>query len=376
MPEENHPLLLEPVFAGRRVLLTGHTGFKGGWLALWLYRLGAEVRGVALPPEKPSFFDAVQIEELVQHRTADIRDPVALAAAVREFDAELVIHMAAQAIVRSSFEAPLQTLATNVMGTAHVLEVARRMPSCRGILVVTSDKCYRGSGRTRDYREADPLGGDDPYSASKACAEIVAQAWQRSFFREQDSALVATVRAGNVFGGGDWARDRIVPDLVRGALEENPVRIRFPKAIRPWQHVLEPLSGYLQVAARLLEGDRSAEGAWNFGPGRDGVVTVGALAGLIQAAWGPGEPQVVFAQEVTDPPEKAVLRLDSSKAAQALGWRSVLSIEEAVELTVAWYQALAGGRDDMRLLSEAQIERYSERSMRGERAREGVTACV
>lgn len=363
------------VFAGRRVLLTGHTGFKGGWLTLWLDRLGAEVRGVSLPAERPSFFEAAGIEELVQHRIADIRDPASLAAATREFDAELVIHMAAQAIVRRSFDTPVDTLATNVMGTAHVLEASRHMPSCRGVLVVTSDKCYRNASRGRDYRETDPLGGDDPYSASKACTEIVAAAWRQSFFSAADSPLLATVRAGNVLGGGDWARDRIVPDLVRGAASGEPVRIRFPQAIRPWQHVLEPLSGYLQVAARLLQRDRSAEGAWNFGPSREGMVTVGALVGLIQAAWGPGEPQVIFAQERSDPPEKPVLRLDSSKAGDGLGWRPALFIEEAVELTVAWYRAVAAGHD-MRALSETQIERYIERSAPAEQLNEGAIACV
>nr|WP_237219781.1 CDP-glucose 4,6-dehydratase [Sphingomonas arenae] len=364
------------VFAGRRILLTGHTGFKGGWLTLWLNQLGAEVRGVSLPAESTSFFETVRIAELVQHRIADIRDPAALAAAVREFDPELVIHMAAQAIVRSSFDAPLDTLATNVMGTANVLEAVRRMPSCRGVVVVTSDKCYRNTSRGRDYRETDPLGGDDPYSASKACTEIVAAAWRQSFFRAEGSPLLATVRAGNVFGGGDWARDRIVPDLVRGALTGEPVRIRYPRAIRPWQHVLEPVSGYLQVAARLLEHERSVEGAWNFGPGRDGMITVGALSGLIRAAWGPGEPQVVFAPERSDPPEKPVLRLDSSKSRDGLGWKPALSIEEAVELTVEWYRAFACGDEDMRALSEAQIERYVDRSARREQVMKGAAACV
>ncbi len=245
--------LLAEALAGRRVLVTGHSGFKGGWLSLWLDRLGAEVRGISLPPPTdPSFFAATGIDGFVDSRFADIRDAEALRRAAAGFDAEVVFHLAAQPIVRLSHREPADTFATNVVGTANVLDLARSMPSLRAVIVVTSDKCYDNRGWSWPYRETDRLGGTDPYSASKACAEIVAESYRRNWFADPDGPQLATVRAGNVIGGGDWAADRLVPDIVRAASHGLPVLIRNPRSIRPWQHVLEPLSGYLLLAARLL----------------------------------------------------------------------------------------------------------------------------
>jgi CDP-glucose 4,6-dehydratase len=351
---------LRQAFAGRRVLLTGHTGFKGGWLALWLRRLGADITAVALPPlrdGRPSFFDAAGIETLVDHRIADIRDQAAFDAAVAECDPELVLHLAAQALVRQSYVQPVETFATNVTGTAIVLDAARRMPNLRGALIVTSDKCYDNREWVWGYREHDRLGGADPYSASKGCAEIVVDAYRRSFFHGANSPQIASARAGNVFGGGDWSADRLIPDLIRAATSNAAVRIRNPASIRPWQHVLEPLAGYLLLGARILDGDPEAAGAWNFGPDADAVVDVGTLVATFRRHWGPGL-DIVFDQAGQHPPEAGILRLDSTKARVALGWRPHLSLDLALEMTAAWYRALYAGSADMRTFSEAQIERY------------------
>lgn len=354
-PEDDR---LGRLYSKRRVLLTGHTGFKGGWTAIWLNRLGAHVHGIALPSDSPSLFEAAAVSGLVEHHIADITDPQALAEAIGGFEPELIIHMAAQAIVRTSFAAPVDTLATNIMGTAHLLEAARHMPTLRGIVVVTSDKCYRNSEGHWGYREIDPLGGNDLYSASKACAEIVTAAYRHSFFREPDSPAIATVRAGNVFGGGDWAADRIVPDIIRSALAGEPVRIRSPHSVRPWQHVLEPLAGYLEIGARMLSGEAGSDGAWNFGPDVENVVDVKRLAQLVRHIWGPGGPEFSFARDNADPPEHNLLRLDSTKARLQLGWRSRLPLEESVRMTVDWYRAWAAG-SDMRSFTEQQIESYA-----------------
>lgn len=356
---------LSQALAGRRVLLTGHSGFKGGWLALWLRRLGADITAVSLPPVDggPSMFEAVGIADLVDHRIADIGDERAYAAAVKDVDADLVIHMAAQALVRPSYAAPVETFRTNVLGTAIVLDAARRMPSLAGILVVTSDKCYENEEWAWGYRESDPMGGADPYSASKGCAELVAAAYRRSYFGEPGSPILATARAGNVIGGGDWSVDRLVPDIVRGFASGTPVHIRNPGSIRPWQHVLEPLSGYLQLCAAMIEGRRDVGGAWNFGPDVDGVGDVGTLARSMQRIWGAGPGGSGAAALVTGdagpaPHEADILRLDSTKARTALGWRPRLTIDEAVSLTVEWYRACVSGSVDMRALSVRQIERY------------------
>ena len=270
MPAPGNEASLSAIFRGRRVLLTGHTGFKGGWLALWLQRLGATVVGVSLPPSSPSFHAAVGMDELIDERIGDIRAPGTFADAIGWRDFDLVIHMAAQALVRTSYEMPVDTYLTNVVGTAVVLDAARRMPSLRGVVVVTSDKCYDNREWVWGYRETDPMGGRDPYSASKGCAELVAASYRASFFSDPDGAQIATARAGNVIGGGDWAADRLIPDLMRSVQWGAPARLRNPRSIRPWQHVFEPLRGYLMLAAALLQDGARYAGGWNFGPAMRG----------------------------------------------------------------------------------------------------------
>lgn len=345
-------------YAGRRVLITGHTGFKGSWLALWLHRLGAGVCGLALPPEtQPSLFEAASVGKLLQHRVADIRDAEAVAGIMREFRPEIVFHLAAQALVRRSYREPLQTLASNVMGTANVLEAARGCDSVRAILVVTTDKCYENTGAPWGYRESDPLGGHDPYSASKACAEIVAAAWRSAYWADEGAPLLATARAGNVVGGGDWAEDRLVPDLVRAAETDATAMIRYPGAVRPWQHVLEPLAGYLMLGAGLLAGERRLAQAWNFGPAFEDMRPVSFLCDAICPALGlhwthEGKPQ---------PAEAPVLRLDSSKAMLELGWRPRWRLDETLRRVAGWYHDYREGID-ARALTLGQIEAYEHAS--------------
>ncbi|SDD41347.1 CDP-glucose 4,6-dehydratase [Paracoccus isoporae] len=348
------------IFAGRRVLLTGHTGFKGGWLALWLHALGAELRAVSLPPEtSPSLFDLAGVADLCDSRFADINDAAALRAAVAGFAPELIVHMAAQAIVRDSYDTPVETFATNVVGTANVLEIARQSASVRGVVVVTSDKCYENNEWDWGYREVDPLGGSDPYSASKACTELVAQAYRRSYFSAPDAARLASVRAGNVIGGGDWAAHRLIPDIVRATAAGEDVTIRNPASVRPWQHVLEPLSGYLMIAARLLGDDRDAvSGAWNFGPDTESTVPVGEVCALFARLWGEGGPRFVMQSNPDAPHEAGLLRLDSTKARLHLGWRPRLGLADALALTTDWYRAQAGGAD-MRQITLDQIAAYA-----------------
>lgn len=366
-------------FAGRRVLLTGHTGFKGGWLAMWLARMGATVTGISLPPEPgPSMFAACGLGRRMDSRFADIRDPQALADQAKGVDAELVIHMAAQPLVRLSYAQPVETFATNVLGTAHVLELARQMSSLRAVVVVTSDKCYDNHEWVWGYRETDALGGADPYSASKGCTEILAHSWRRSFFADPKGPQLATVRAGNVFGGGDWGADRLVPDIVRAAAAGRPLEIRNPGSMRPWQHVLEPLSGYLTLATRLMNpGGAHYAGAWNFGPDPSMAVTVQELAQSICAAWGCGGPSIEYhAPPQPDEPvlhEAGLLRLDSTKARSMLGWFPRLTLGQSVDLTVDWYRAHAGAAD-MAALTLHQIEAYSKRMRRPLLAESAIAA--
>ena len=352
--------LLAKTLAGRRVLVTGHSGFKGGWLCLWLERLGAAVRGIALPaPTDPSFFATVGVDALVDSRFADIRDPAALRQATQGYDAEIVFHLAAQPIVRLSHREPADTFATNVIGTANVLDLARAMPSVQAVVVVTSDKCYDNRGWAWPYRETDRLGGTDPYSASKACAEIVAESYRRNWFADPDGPQMATVRAGNVIGGGDWAEDRLVPDIVRAARNDTPVFIRNPRSVRPWQHVLEPLSGYLLLAAKLVsEGGASFAGAWNFGPAASQAVDVETLARAIMSCSTALDLPIRFGAEVDAPHEAGMLRLDSSKAEAELGWSPRLSVDQTLAMTADWYAAFLRGGTDMRDLSRSQLDAY------------------
>jgi CDP-glucose 4,6-dehydratase len=340
-------------WAGRRVLITGHTGFKGSWLALWLHTLGAQVTGFALPPPtRPSLFEAARIAELIDHVEGDVRDPVAVERVVRACRPEIVFHLAAQPLVRLSYEQPVETYAANVMGTVHVLEAVRRAGDVAAVVCITSDKCYDNREWDWPYRESDPMGGHDPYSSSKGCAELVVSAWRQSYFAHQGPAL-ASVRAGNVIGGGDWAADRLLPDLVR-AFErgETPV-IRSPDAVRPWQHVLEALGGYLMLGERLLAGERRFANAWNFGPADGDAQPVHWIVAQMRAAWRDAPAPRI--ERGTGPHEAGLLRLDTSRARSVLGWSPMLSLAEAIGWIVDWHRSA----EDPRQVTLDQIARYS-----------------
>ena len=331
---------------GRKVFLTGHTGFKGGWLALWLAKLGADVRGYALDPcTTPSLFEVAGVGKVIEDIRGDIRDAAKLNAAMTEFKPDIVMHLAAQPLGRYSYDDPIGTYETNVIGTARVLEAVRKTPSVRAVVSVTTDKCYENKEWVWPYRETDPLGGYDPYSSSKACAEIVSAAYRQSFFplaklAEHRTAL-ATARAGNVIGGGDWSTDRLIPDLVRGFLAKEDVRIRRPKAIRPWQHVLEPLFGYIRLAEELYELNPKFATAYNFGPVEDDAQPVEWIAEKMTKFWGNGAKWVLDPDEGVH--EAGYLKLDASKARADLGWTPQLNLETALEWLVAWYRAWESG---------------------------------
>ncbi len=348
--------VVSSTWAGRRVLVTGHTGFKGSWLSLWLHAMGAEVTGFALPaPTEPSLFEAARIGELVRHIDGDVRDFAAVAAAVDAARPEAIFHLAAQPLVRQSYSEPVETYATNVMGTVHLLEAARRAPDLRAIVCVTSDKCYENREWVWPYREGDPMGGHDPYSSSKGCAELIAAAWRSSFFSDAGPAL-ATARAGNVIGGGDWATDRLLPDLVRAFEGAVAPLIRSPEAVRPWQHVLEALNGYLLLGERLLAGERAFAQGWNFGPADDDARPVSWIVKRLARAWGVAGASLP--DDGPKPHEAGLLRLDSSKARSLLAWRPRLPLDTALEWIVEWHQQVAAGVD-ARAMTLAQIARYA-----------------
>jgi CDP-glucose 4,6-dehydratase len=339
----------------RRVLVTGHTGFKGAWLTLWLTELGAQVTGVSnAVPTEPSLFELCRLGGSVTDLRADIRDLEALADAVAVARPEVVVHMAAQSLVRPSFDDPRQTYETNVMGTVNVFEAVRRFGGVRAMVNVTSDKCYENREWERGYREDDPMGGHDPYSSSKGCAELITTAFRRSFFAA-DGLRLASARAGNVIGGGDWAADRLVPDMMRGALSGQPIRIRNPNSTRPWQHVLSPLTGYLVLAQRLWESDRFATG-WNFGPDDADARTVGWIVERLSELWPERFAWVI--DSGPHPHEARYLKLDSSRAREQLGWRPWIGLELALESIVDWYRKLESGAD-MRAVTVAQIDRLA-----------------
>jgi CDP-glucose 4,6-dehydratase len=328
------------VYRGRRVFITGNTGFKGSWLALWLKELGAEVRGYSIDvPTDPSHHALLRLDYPTV--TADVTDAGRLEDELGRFRPEIVFHLAAQALVRDSYVRPVNTFATNVMGTVNLLEACRSLEGIRAVVNVTSDKCYRNDERGEPYGEAAALGGRDPYSASKACAEMVGFSYRSSFFHPTSygrghSPLIADARAGNVIGGGDWARDRLLPDLVRGADRGKEAEIRNPSSVRPWQHVLEPLSGYLLLGQRLLQGHTEASDDWNFGPAGEGSLTVREVVEIGSKHW--DRVRFVIKEDKDQPHEAGQLRLDSSKARSKLGWRSLWTAEEALARTFQWYR--------------------------------------
>jgi CDP-glucose 4,6-dehydratase len=346
----------------RRVFLTGHTGFKGGWLALWLASRGAQVRGYSLDPStEPNLFSAASVSAFVEDVRGDIRDLPNLQASLTEFAPDVVFHLAAQPLVRRSYADPLGTYATNIMGTANLLEAVRKTPSVRAVVCVTTDKCYQNHGSNQPYRETDPLGGRDPYSSSKAGAEIVSAAYRSSFFPlnrlGEHHVALATARAGNVIGGGDWSDDRLIPDLIRGFQAKQPVLIRNPKAIRPWQHVLDPLHGYILLAEQLLAQRAQFASAFNFGPGEEDAWPVERIASNLAAMWGDGASWTPDSAPGVH--EEHTLRLDASKARAELGWEPRLEIESALEWTLSWYRAWQQGAD-MKTETLAQIARFEQ----------------
>ncbi len=350
----------EGAYRGKRVWLTGDTGFKGSWLALWLHRMGAEVLGIGLEPDSAEGpFVRAEVSRLIRHETVDIRDPARMAALARAFAPEVVFHLAAQALVRRSYADPVETFDTNVRGTAHVLDAVRLAGNACAVVVVTSDKCYENREEDYAYREGDPMGGHDPYSASKGCEELVAASYRDAFFAPGGKIQLATARAGNVIGPGDWAADRIVPDAVRAFRAGKKVAVRNPRAVRPWQHVLEPLGGYLRLGQALLEQGAAVAEGWNFGPDPSSARDVGTLTELLCRTWGAGaawqaEPNAA------NPHEAHLLQLNIEKAGARLGWRPAWDFETTVRRTTAGYQAMLAAPDAeaVRRFMEAEIRAY------------------
>ncbi len=333
-------MMFNKIYHNRKVLITGHTGFKGSWLALWLLQMGAKVTGYSLqPPTEPNHFNLLNLD--INSVIGDVRDINKLKQLFKEQKPEVVFHLAAQAIVRQSYVEPVETFASNIMGTVNVLEAAKACKSVRAVVIVTSDKCYENKEWLWGYRENDALGGYDPYSASKGCAEIVTNCWRNSFFNLKDygkkhETLIASARAGNVIGGGDWAQDRLIPDIMRAVNQNEKVQIRNPHATRPWQHVLEPLSGYLLLGQKLLEGGKEYAEAWNFGPSENENVSVGEIVRQIKEIW----PRINYEiHQITNQPHEAgMLRLDCSKARTQLQWFPVWAGKETIVKTAEWYR--------------------------------------
>lgn len=350
----------ERFWQGKKVFITGHTGFKGTWLSLWLSSLGAKVTGYALkPPTEPSLFELCRMYELTKNITADVRDGQALYEAIAGDKPEIVIHMAAQPLVRDSYQNPIETYAINVMGTAHLLDAVRRTTGVKALLNITTDKCYENQEWIWGYRENERLGGYDPYSNSKACSELITSSYRNSFFNRKDFAShgvgIASARAGNVIGGGDWAVDRLIPDCLKSILSDSRIAIRYPSAIRPWQHVLEPLYGYMMLAQKLYEDGAAYSEAWNFGPDDDDAKPVGWIVDTLCQKWGGTAGYSV--EESPQLHEAHYLKLDCSKAKARLGWYPRWSIDTAIDKIVEWTRAYAAGQD-MRAMCLQQINEY------------------
>jgi CDP-glucose 4,6-dehydratase len=362
----NRAFVHAPAWEGKRVFITGHTGFKGSWLSTWLTTMGASVKGYALAPATdPNLFETLGLEGELAHIVADIRDRDRLERELCSFEPEVVFHLAAQPLVRDSYAQPVETYATNVMGTVHLLDAVRRCDSVRAVVNVTTDKCYHNREWVWGYRETDSLGGYDPYSSSKAASELVTASYRQSFFHSDRHAEhgvgLASARAGNVVGGGDWSKDRLVPDAARAFVAGEPVVVRNPRATRPWQHVLEPLSGYIILAQKLQDGAAMAE-AWNFGPVAEDVVPVGVLMDRFVAAWGGGVSWSDGSGGQKGPHEAGLLMLDCSKAHHLLGWAPRLHLDACLEATAEWYRREGAGAPGPELLdlTRRQIRAFSE----------------
>lgn len=341
---------------GKKVFITGHTGFKGAWLSLWLQSMGAMVTGYSLPPAAgPGIFSQSEIERSMRHITGDIRDSEKLRSAFYEAEPDIVFHLAAQSLVRRSYQNPAETYSTNVMGTVNLFESIAGMSSAKAVINVTSDKCYENMEWSRGYNESDRLGGHDPYSTSKACSELVTQAYRNLFAARNHNAKLASVRAGNVIGGGDWADDRLIPDLMRAYINRRPLCLRYPHAVRPWQHVLEPLAGYLLLAERIYSGRVDYADAWNFGPDDVQVCSVGSVVRQIQTLL--GEKIDTDTDVGSQPHEALILKLDCSRARSKLQWKPRWGLEESLKKTTDWYMAYQNGQN-MRHFSLSQIDSY------------------
>ncbi len=350
---------MQDFWKGKKVLITGHTGFKGSWLAFWLNSLDAEICGYSLAPDtQPNLFEDLNLENKIQSKIGDIRDLPDFKKAIQVFKPEIVFHLAAQSLVRRSYREPIDTYTTNVIGTINILEVVRKTDFVKSVVIITTDKVYENKEWHWAYRENERLGGFDPYSNSKACAELAVSSYRNSFFTESD-CLIATARAGNVIGGGDWSEDRLLPDVFRSLIFGEKLEIRNPNSIRPWQHVLEPLAGYLKLAQKLYEGEKQFAEAWNFGSNETDAKPVGWILEEIKRIW---NDEVNW--EIADgnqPHEAKILKLDSTKAKNELIWLPKLSLEEAINLTINWYQAFKNNAD-LSAITQQQIEFYQSRN--------------
>lgn len=347
---------LMSIFKKRRVIVTGDTGFKGSWLSLWLHELGADVLGFSLPPEQQgAHYNQLKLGSIIHHVDGDIRDLDQLQAVFNKFKPEILFHLAAQAIVRVSYQEPKRTFDTNIGGSVNILEAVRKSESLKSIVYITSDKCYQNNEWVWGYRENDLLGGHDPYSASKAAAEIAFVAYWGSFLVQKKSLGIASARAGNVIGGGDWAQDRIIPDCIRFLKERTPILIRNPFSTRPWQHVLEPLSGYLTLAVKLLEEPKKFSGSYNFGPKIQSIKTVKELVEKLILTWGSGEFKI--SSEVNAPHEAGLLHLNCDKANQLLGWYPLWDFDKTIAETVKWYKEVSSGKSALSM-SKQQINNF------------------